>query len=346
MSSKTSFKRIAVVAASALAIAGFSAVPAWSVATVSAGGVVMTTPTATGAIGGISTSTFAVTATAAAATDTITYTFAITSTPNASAMAKFGATCDGAAVASAKVKLLTGVDTTNAKYTQSAGTDTLIDTVQADPTQLTAEVRGAISLKPDAPGTYVITVTATGNVGAGNAATAAISATFTVVVPGAAGDVAATNSISLSTATAAPTVGAAVSANFAPNTDSLGAIANDFAYTYTGYLSSYPSSGFKQVTASTTGTTGSWVALDGTTPVVTESASGSNYIVTLDGNSGNETYTGNTTVASATVGASQFAFTPTVAGTYVMTVWNDADVDGLIDIGEAVQTLSITVAAA
>jgi len=165
----------------------------------------------------------------------------------------------------------------------------------------------------------------------------------------ATGDV---NSISLAQVTVSPTVGSAVAVNFEANTDDITNATTDanFIYRFTGYLSSYPSGGFAQVSAdkdAPTTDTEIFTTAGGTTPVVTEAHSGSTYSVTLDSGTDDEDYTGNATaVATAAVGAAQFSFTPSVAGTYVMTVWNDADNDGTIDIGEAVQTISLTVGAA
>jgi hypothetical protein len=52
-----------------------------------------------------------------------------------------------------------------------------------------------------------------------------------------------------------------------------------------------------------------------------------------------------TVTSSSTVGAGSFSFTPTVAGDYVLTVWNDASNSGVIDLTETRQTINITVAA-
>jgi len=158
------------------------------------------------------------------------------------------------------------------------------------------------------------------------------------------------NSISLA-GVSTPTVNASVTVNFEADTNTITNAATDanFIYNFTGYLSTYPSGGFKQIAVSTTAPTTDteiWTAGTGTTPVVTESVSGSTYVVTLDSGTDDEDYVLNAATATTLVGAAQYSFTPTVAGAYVLTVWNDADKDGVIDIGEAVQTLAITVAAA
>ena len=161
------------------------------------------------------------------------------------------------------------------------------------------------------------------------------------------------NSISLAQVTTTPTVGAATAVNFEANTDTItnadDTTPADVVYNFVGYLSSYPSGAFAQVGVSTTAPTTDteiFTAGTGTGSAVTESQSGSTYTVTLNGDDADEDYVANTTDATAAIGAAQFSFTPTVAGSYVMTVWNDADKDGGIDIGEAVQTISLTVVAA
>ena len=160
------------------------------------------------------------------------------------------------------------------------------------------------------------------------------------------------NSISLHTATSSPKVGSAVSVNFMADTDNVVDAAADTEYEFIGYLSTYPAGGFAQVTAvaDAAGVTDTEVftAGTGTTPVVAEAGTtGSSYIVDIDGTTGDEDYTGNTATASATVAAANFNFTPTVAGTYVLTVFNDAlTLNDAVSIGEAVQTISIVVAEA
>jgi hypothetical protein len=53
--------------------------------------------------------------------------------------------------------------------------------------------------------------------------------------------------------------------------------------------------------------------------------------------------TAGTVTATVAVGISKMTFTPTVAGTYVMTVWNDQSADNVINVAEVQQTISITV---
>jgi trimeric autotransporter adhesin len=162
------------------------------------------------------------------------------------------------------------------------------------------------------------------------------------------------NSISLARVTAAPTANAAVAVNFLADTDNLENIADDLnTFLFSAYLSSYPAGGFKQVSwSSSAPTTDTELyvasAAASTDKAVNETTPAAGYLVSVvhGQTDANNDYTGNTALASATVGAAQASFTPTVAGTYVMTVWNDADADGVVDVIETVQTISITVAAA
>jgi hypothetical protein len=136
------------------------------------------------------------------------------------------------------------------------------------------------------------------------------------------------------------------------NTDDVTPAAADTEYEFIGYLSTYPAGGFAQVSAVADAAglvdTEIYTALGGTSPAVAQSGTtGSSFITDIDGSDTDETYTGNIATASATVAAANFNFTPTVAGTYVLTVFNDAlSLNGAVSIGEAVQTISIVVAEA
>ena len=173
MSTKTLRKRIALVAVASL---GFGVLTSISANAATVGTTTMTTPTASVAVGSVASSTFSVTTAGATASDVITYSYAITGKPSDSALAKTGATTTTSATpASGIAKLVAGTETTDAKYARTLGTDTLIDTIQATPTELNS-VRGTIALTPDKAGIYVITVTSTVSVGSSSTSTA----TFTV----------------------------------------------------------------------------------------------------------------------------------------------------------------------
>jgi hypothetical protein len=242
-------------------------------------------------------------------------------------------------------------DTALASYdagAQAAGVITLENSAGADIAAAASVVGGTLSITPDVPGTYIVTIQGKN---AANNATSGAAVTFTVTAnPTNNTSNSIRNSISLAQVTASPAVGSSVAVNFLANVDDVTNQTYDEKFSFTGYLSSYPSGGFAQVSVSTSDPstdTEVWAAAGtGTTESVTESQSGSTYTVTLDGDSADEDYTGNTASASNLIGAAQFSFTPTVAGAYVLTVWTDANADGKVSIGEAVQTLSITVAEA
>jgi hypothetical protein len=254
------------------------------------------------------------------------------------------------AAADGKIATNTGKAATLTSTTigDDTGTDDLI-TIRAGGViaAATNTVAGTVRIKPDLPGTYVLTITGS-DLGAPSVANAVV-ATFTVVATATNNTTSALrNSISLASATLAPTQGSPVNINFEADMDNITNQAFDESFSFIGYISEYPSGGFSQVSVSTTAPltdTEIFVASGGTSPLVTESQSGSTYTVTLDGDSANEDYTGNTALATAAVGAAQFSFTPTKAGAYVLTVWADVNDNQSKDIGEAIQTIAITVAA-
>jgi hypothetical protein len=184
------------------------------------------------------------------------------------------------------------------------------------------------------------------------AASALAIAGFSAVPANAATNAAATvNSVSLANTQATSwKTGETVTVNFMADMDSVTAAAVT-TYSFTGFLSSYPSGGFKQVTAVADAAgitdTESIVALGGTSPTVSQAGTaGATFQYSIDGTTADETYTGNTLAASATRASAQFTFIPTVVGTYELKVWNEAGTaNGTVDIGEAVQTISITVVA-
>jgi len=180
-------------------------------------------------------------------------------------------------------------------------------------------------------------------------AVAALGFGLLSAAPSNADDIASSgvSSISLTNTTAAPKVGSAVEVNMGALIADLAAVAADGdTIKFIGYLSTYPSSGFAQVTASATAVGTDIDALeDANDGETAEAASGATYTVTLT-DASDADYT-NDGASSATTGLAKFSFTPAVAGTYVLTVFHDADAaNGAVSIGEAVQTISIVVGAA
>ena len=174
---------------------------------------------------------------------------------------------------------------------------------------------------------------------------------LSVVPANAAQNAADVNAISLAKVTTTPATGSAVAVNFLATTDAItNAVTADSTYRFIGYVSSAPAGGSVSGSWSTTAPTTDteiYVAATGTTPVVTEGGGGTaTYTVALDGTTGDEDYTGNaSTVATSAVGAAQFSFTPAKVGTYVVTVFNDADNSGAQGVTEIGQTISLTVVA-
>ena len=163
------------------------------------------------------------------------------------------------------------------------------------------------------------------------------------------------SSINLTQVTSSPATGSDVYVNVGAKTTTVGTVAGATttgAITQLrGYLSSYPAGGYASV-ASSVNVQG---ATAGTPTVPTGAATttaASNIISVLDADdaAGLAAYD---VASSTTAGLASFKFNPTVAGTYVLTVFNDGPAVGattignnMIDSNEAVQTISITVTAA
>ncbi len=172
MSTKTSFKRIALVAASALAIAGFSAVPAHAGAQAAQTTTLPTVGTAsqTAIVGQTVTTTVGFsTAVASLAADTQTYSTTVVAITKPASSTVTLADNDGAGGGTTAAFATTG-GTTNlgAIVTTSTGAVTG-DAATAD-VAAGALIAGTVTIVPDAPGTYTVTMTAT----AGAVATATI----------------------------------------------------------------------------------------------------------------------------------------------------------------------------
>jgi hypothetical protein len=180
--------------------------------------------------------------------------------------------------------------------------------------------------------------------------------TFTAIAPANAAEQNVTttkaDSISLAQgATNTNVAGTVVSVNFGVKMVAAVTPTAGDTLRYSGYLSTYPAGGFKTVQA-TLGTCGQATAAGAVTcaaatyPVAFGAASELAVTTSIALKATAVATTAVPVTASSTVGSGSFTFTPAVAGTYVMTVWQDNDVDGIVDIQEPVQTASITVTAA
>jgi len=171
MSTKTTFKRIALGIVVAL---GISVAPAVGAPTTTTAAV--TNPTVTVAVGQTAESTFSVSSTVLANTDTIEYSVAKTSSPAGSTMDL--AVPASTAAASTKFQLRTGAETAATGITQTTtNTNNRTDTAGASVVDLVGAVRGTISVTPSAAGTYVFTLTANASAGTDGTATFTVIAT-------------------------------------------------------------------------------------------------------------------------------------------------------------------------
>jgi hypothetical protein len=141
------------------------------------------------------------------------------------------------------------------------------------------------------------------------------------------------SSITLVKATTTPVVGQTVvlslgiGASTASNTETT---------TITAYASSYPTGGRVSVIGSET-STGTSVVIDTAEWSGQDELNGSLLLIA----SANPA----AVVASSTAGVGVFTFTPTKAGDYVISAWNDADQDGIVDVLEVSAEIKVTVAA-
>jgi hypothetical protein len=155
-------------------------------------------------------------------------------------------------------------------------------------------------------------------------------------------------SINLKASTTSPTAGVAMAVQVGATVAAQAYIneADNFAIKWAGALTSYPSGGFSAVApavnAGALATELTDTTADGSGRLST-AVSGSQLVSSSGAAKG---LAAATVTATATSGIGKFTFTPSVAGTYVITVWNENNTDGIINPGETQQTISITVAAA
>jgi len=154
--------------------------------------------------------------------------------------------------------------------------------------------------------------------------------------------------ITASAVTVTPTVGSAVSVKFGATLAALTAASANNAdkVTFKAALTSVPAGGSVGVTsvvagsASPAGTATAVAVSAGTVPTLTASSTLPKFEIVLAA----EDTTAWSAQTLSYLGA--FNFTPTKAGSHIMTVWNDADRDDTVDATETYQTATITVVAA
>jgi len=177
-------------------------------------------------------------------------------------------------------------------------------------------------------------------------AVAALGSSLVVSAPASnaaiAADVTAINALSV---TSSPAVNASVQVNVGVTTATGGgsAITASLKGAFVG-ATDYPAGGWVAVSASRS--VGGGSASFGSTGISTSSAAGATLSLLSAGSAG---FAAATLTASATTGVGSFTFTPTKAGTYVLTIWHEASDGGTTDAvnsNEARTTVSITVGAA
>ena len=150
-----------------------------------------------------------------------------------------------------------------------------------------------------------------------------------------------TSSINLKAVTANTNVqNTSVGVNVGITHVSLGATGDTTACAYqrySAYISANPSGGSVAVAsaAATTPTTPTGTTLSVTTPNIDVRQTATDVATTAG-----------TVTATGAVGLGKFTFTPTKAGTYTLTVWNDSNTDGIVNVTEVTQTIDIVVTAA
>ena len=183
MSTKTSFKRIALVAAASLGLGVLTSVAPASAA-ITAGSVTLSSSTVSVAVGSTANVTFTAANTGTLADgNNIQYEPAVTTRPSGSSMALDAPSASNAA--SAKVILKTGGEATVAGWALSTTntnyrTDTCATAASCSNLADASGVRGTISITPDKPGAYVITLTANASAGTDGTATLTVYAGFSI----------------------------------------------------------------------------------------------------------------------------------------------------------------------
>jgi hypothetical protein len=176
MSTKTTFKRVALVAVASLGFGVLTSVTPASAGTQTSTptAITVTTPTVTARVGDTVSSTFSYKA-ALASTETVGIISSLTK-PTASSLTVADGDA-GTANAQATINNTGKAATlTSTSFTSPLTTITSAGTIAAD----TNTVAGTITFKPDAPGTYVYTLS--GASAANDTVATAITATFTVTV--------------------------------------------------------------------------------------------------------------------------------------------------------------------
>jgi len=178
-------------------------------------------------------------------------------------------------------------------------------------------------------------------------AVAALGSTLVASVPAANASTSdEVTAINVTLVTSSPVVGGLVTINMglttAVSTGSVAVIKGGFLG-----ASDTPTGGWVSVAAKTTLGTGSTLGTFGTTAGSSATAAGAVLSIRPVEGAG---FAAGTIASSSTAGAGSFQFTPSKAGTYVLTIWHEAtdaaNTTDAVNSNEARQTVSVTVVAA
>ena len=115
---------------------------------------------------------------------------------------------------------------------------------------------------------------------------------------------------------------------------------------YRAAVTTYPTNGFVVPTGEAASPSGLEFASAGSAAVITNTIAGNKITSTKSNAAAFSAVAAETVTATGTAGLASYVFTPTVAGSYSITVWNDVSDDGVIDPSEARATTTVTITAA
>jgi len=111
-------------------------------------------------------------------------------------------------------------------------------------------------------------------------------------------------------------------------------------------VTTYPTNGFVVPTGEAASPSGLEFANSDGTAVITNTVAGNKITMTKSDATAFSATAAETVTATGTAGLASYTFTPTVAGSYSITVWNDVSDDGVIDPSEARATITVVITAA
>jgi hypothetical protein len=115
---------------------------------------------------------------------------------------------------------------------------------------------------------------------------------------------------------------------------------------YRAAVTTYPTNGFVVPTGEAASPSGLEFASALSAAVITNTIAGNKITSTKSNAAAFSAVAAETVTATGTAGLASYVFTPTVAGSYSITVWNDVSDDGVIDPSEARATTTVAITAA